>query len=279
MRAPYDLDRRNGHCMEAAHFRSFYHFEPDIQSSHHSEPGIQYKLDIQSGVIRHADGPDFRIRMGNNIVGVEVTRLFTSQDGPALESTQESIFDGACRKAERLNLPPADVTLFFNLRRPLRAADRQRITDAIVQVVADNMPAHGDTVQLEHRPGQPSEVDLIQIHRQCRREVGRWRADFEFSVIESNVSDIVQKAITEKAARLPAYLKACEECWLLLVADSFKASGNLKFGEAGQKHAFLSPFTRTYALDFGRGCLHRLETAGALNTGGHHNAPLQGCEG
>jgi hypothetical protein len=30
LRAPYDLDRRNRHCMEAAHFRSFYHLEPEI---------------------------------------------------------------------------------------------------------------------------------------------------------------------------------------------------------------------------------------------------------
>jgi hypothetical protein len=33
LRAPYDIDRRNRHCMEAAHFRSFYHFEPDIRAS------------------------------------------------------------------------------------------------------------------------------------------------------------------------------------------------------------------------------------------------------
>ena len=258
LRAPYDLDRRNGHCMEAAHFRSFYHFEPDIRSDCNCEPTIQYERDIQSGVITHADSPDFRVRIGNNIIGVEVRRLFTSSDGPAIESTQESIFDEACRKAERLNLPPAEVTLFFNLRRPLRIAARRRITDAVVRVVADNMPAEGDKADLKHRPGQPPEVDQIQINRRSRREVGRWRADFEFSKIESNISSIVREAIAEKGNRLPTYLKVCNECWLLLVADSFKPSGNLKFGEVGQQDTFSSPFTRTYALDFGRGYLHRL---------------------
>jgi len=252
--------------MEAAHFRSFYHFEPDIRSGHDSEPDIQYKLDIQSGVITHADSPDFRIRLGTNMIGVEVRRLFTSPDGPALESTQESIFDEACRAAERLNLPPADVTLFFNLRRPLRVADRRRITDALVQVVADNMPPEGDTAELEHQLGQPSEIDLIQINRRSRREVGRWRADFQFSTIERNTFAIVQEAITEKANRLSTYLKVCDECWLLLVADSFKASGNLDFSEDSQMHTFSSPFTRTYALDWGRPHLHRLETAGSSPT-------------
>src|SRR6266446_821152 len=96
LRAPYDLDRRNRHCMEAAHFKSFYHFEPDIRSGHNFEPDIQFKLDIQSGIITHADKPDFRIRAGNKIIGVEIRRLFISPDGPAIESKQESIFDEAC---------------------------------------------------------------------------------------------------------------------------------------------------------------------------------------
>jgi hypothetical protein len=251
LRAPYDFDRRNKHCKEAAYFRSFYHFEPDIQS----------------GVITHADSPDFRIRAGDNIIGVEVTGLFTSPDGPALESTQERIFDQACRKAERLNLPPAGVILFFNLRKPLRVADCRRIAHAVVKVVADNMPADGDMAELEHRPGQPSEVDLIHIERQYRREVGRWRADYKFSAIERNISDIVQEAITKKTARLTTYRKACDECWLLLVADSFMASGNLEFGEVNQTHTFSSPFMRTYVLDFGRGRLQPLKTAAVRHFG------------
>jgi hypothetical protein len=96
-RAQYDLDRRNRHCLEAAHFRSFYHFEPDIRSNPHTKPELQFVLDIQSGVITHDDKPDFRVQVGAKTIGIEATRLFTSADGPALESTQESIFDKACR--------------------------------------------------------------------------------------------------------------------------------------------------------------------------------------
>jgi hypothetical protein len=261
LRAPYDLDRRDGRGMEAAHFKSFYHFEPEIRSGRQLEPNEQFEHDLKSRVITHNDSPDFRVRVNDIIIGVEIRRLFISPDGPALESTQESIFDQVCRKAEHLNLPPVDVTLFFNLRKPLRGADCRRIADAVVQVVATNLPADGDIVELENRPGQPAEVDLIQINRarrESRPEQGRWRADFNFSAIVTDVFGIVQTAIKEKAARLPTYLKVCDECWLLLVADSFKASGNLKFSGSEEKHPLLSPFKRTYALDFGRGCLHRL---------------------
>ena len=250
--------------MEAAHFRSFYFFEPDIRSSQHLKPEIQFPLDMQSGVISHDDRPDFRIRIGSKTVGIEITRLFTSADAAALESTQEGIFDQACRKAERLNLPAVDVMLFFNLRRSLPKADRCRIANAVVQLVAANIPADGGRADLEHRPGQPPEVDLIQINPPSRPEQGRWRADFSFSKIERNTLEIVQEAITKKAGLLPTYLKACDECWLLLVADSFKASGNLDFSEDSQMHIFSSPFARTYALDWGRPRLHRLEVVGAF---------------
>ncbi len=245
LRQWYDFDRHNGHGMECEYFNSFHYLEPDIQS----------------GAITHADRPDFRIRVSNGVIGVEVTRLFTPLASPAIESTQDGILDQACSKAECLNLPPACVTLFSNLRVPLRTADRTRIADAVVQVVADNMPADGDTAELEGQPGQPSEVDLILIDRRYCEAPGSWRWD-EARRIERDVSGIVQRAITEKANRLPTYLTCCGECWLLLVADSFRASGNLKFGEVGQMHALSSPFMRTYLLDFGRGHLYRLQNSG-----------------
>lgn len=259
--------------MEAAHFRSFYHFEPDIRSNPHPKPELQFVLDIQSGVITHDDKPDFRVQVGAKTIGIEVTRLFTSASAPALESTQESIFDEACRQAERFNLPPVDVILFFNVCKSLRRADCCRIADAIVRLIAANIPSGGNRIDLEHRPGQPPEVDLIQINPPYRPQQGRWRADFAFSKIERNTFAIVQEAIRKKAGLLHTYLKACDECWLLLVADSFKASGNLDFSEDSQMQTFSSSFTRTYALDWGRPRLHRLETAGALPTRTPPKAP------
>lgn len=249
LQAPYDFDRQNNHGMELTYFKSFQHFEPNLRGD----------------IIAHADrkpGPDFRVRAGNKIVGVEVTTLCTPLASRAIESTEDRILDEACSMAEGQGLPPACVTLFFNLHKPLRVADRIRIADAVVKVVAENMPPEGDLADLEMRPGQPSEVDLIQVNRRYPRELGRWRAGSEFRAIERNVSGIVQEAITEKASRLSTYVTTCDECWLLLVADSFRGSGNLSLVESGQKQAFSSGFARTYLLDFGRGYLYQLDNTG-----------------
>jgi hypothetical protein len=118
------------------------------------------------------------------------------------------------------------------------------------------MPATGNSVELEMMPGQPREVDLILINRVHCRPPGRW--DFgNARIVERFATDIVQRAIDEKAKKLDAYLKCCSECWLLVVADSFRDSGSFDFDDFGGK-SFSSPFSRTYLLDFGRGRLHRL---------------------
>jgi hypothetical protein len=226
LRSLYEFDRRNNQDMEGRYFKSFQYFEPDIQSG------------LVIGQAERRPGPDFRVRVGDNVIGVEVTRLLTPLGNPAIEATQQKILDEVCARAERLNLPPAFVSLFFNLRRPLRTGDHRiaRIADAVVQIVANNMPADGDQTKLEQQPGQPSEVDLILANR-YRCERARWSAGPEFRAIERNTFAIVQEAITKKTERLRSYLDVCDECWLLLVADSFVASGNLEFDEAVQAHA------------------------------------------
>ncbi len=167
----------------------------------------------------------------------------------------------ACRKAQEQELPPAHVTLFFNLSGPLNSAARRRIADAVVRVVAEQMPANGESVELERAPAQPREVDLITINRIHCSAPGRW-AWIKVGTIERDPARLVQEAIAGKAEKLSSYLQCCSECWLLLVADSFRASGKLAFGDTCQSHIFLSPFARTYVLDFGKGRLYPLRTSG-----------------
>src|ERR1700682_3161765 len=135
-----------------------------------------------------------------------------------------------------------------------------KIASAVVQVVADNMPADGNSLQLEGKKSQPSEVDLILVNRWHCEKPGRW-VWLESRATEKDVIGLIQEAINAKALKLSAYMKSCKECWLLLVADSFRASGKLGFDESCQLHTFNSPFARTYVLDFGTGKLHRLQTS------------------
>lgn len=241
MRSPFDFDRQDGRHMECEYFNSFQHFEPEVQG----------------GVVEHVDRPDFQVTLGKRVIGVEVTRLFKRNGAQAIESTQDRILETVCHKAQQHGLPPAQVTLFFSLPSSLDGARRECIAESVVRVIAKHMPDEGGSITLEMQPGQPNEVDLITVNRvHCR---ARWQW-LEMHAIERNVNGLVQEAITRKSKRIKDYLERCDECWLLLVMDSFRSSGNLAFDDTS--HIFTSPFTRTYVLNFGRGRQHRLKTKG-----------------
>ena len=139
LRSPFDFNWQDTSKMESEYFKSFRYFEPEIQS----------------GSTTHDDSPDFRVNVSDRVVGVEVTRLFKPEGRQDVESTQERILEEACRRAQEQELPPAQVTLFFNLSGPLCSAACTRIADAVVRVVGEQMPADGESVELERAPSQP----------------------------------------------------------------------------------------------------------------------------
>jgi hypothetical protein len=126
------------------------------------------------------------------------------------------------------------------------------------------MPPNGESVRIERARGQPSEVDLILVNRVHCRAPGRWWS-LKFEPIATDAARVVYERIAKKSEKLTSYLERCSECWLLLVADSFRASGKLAFDNICHSHVFMSPFARTYVLDFGKGRLYNLRTSDRLD--------------
>lgn len=230
--------------MELEYFSSFQFFESDVRSL----------------AFDQTEAPDFRTTEVRPSIGIEVTRLFRRGARPDMESSKDRILDDARSIAEVMNLPPADVTLFFSFEGTVAAADRLRIAKGAVEVIAANMPSEGAHTHLEYCTGQPPEVDLILINRVHCGVHGEWRW-LEAGKVEYDVFGLIDAAIGRKSDKLEEYLKACDECWLLLVGDSFRPSGKLAIDKHGAHQEFESPFSRTYFLDFGRGQLHRLKTS------------------
>ena len=73
------------------------------------------------------------------------------------------------------------------------------------------------------------------------------------NAIQYDAIERVQDAITRKDKIYDACLRKCDECWLLVVADSFVSSGNIHPDTASLSHVYTSPFSRIYFLDFGLG--------------------------
>jgi hypothetical protein len=135
--------------------------------------------DFPAGELIEGETPDFLvITPTGRKIGIEHTQVFkkSGTDETAEqpdEATKDFIRTAAKRHAEFLRLPPAHVALFFNSqylrrttgakRRFLTKAEKQSIAESIAVFVGTHMPAQGCSVECDRRPGQPRQVDLIQI--------------------------------------------------------------------------------------------------------------------
>src|SRR5260370_36795549 len=91
-------------------------------------------------------------------------------------------------------------------------------------------------------------VDAVYIHRDARVDgAARWVVSRARWVWPDAVP-LIQEAIDDKAAKYEGYLEHCDECWLLVVADSRKGSASMHVDELN--HCFSSPFAQTFFLDF-----------------------------
>ena len=168
-----------------------------------------------------------------------------------------------------MHLPSANVWLFFNaqyLRRTVGAkrrfftkAEKQRIAESIATFVGAHMPAQGCSINCDSLPDQPRQVDQILIGRNGPVDYHDWRC-LEFNAIQYNAIDRLQDTINKKNMRYAACISECEECWLLVVADSFSSSGNIHPDEASLSHVYTSPFDRIYYLDLVPGRVAPLKT-------------------
>lgn len=232
-------------------------------------------VDFPAGDLIEGETPDFVIiTPTGKTIGIEHTQVFKKPgaDNTAEqpdEATKDFITTAAKRHAELLELPSAHVALFFNaqyLRRDTGAkqrfftkAEKQSIAESIAVFVGKHMPAQGCSVECDWRPGQPRQVDLIQINRiyPVDRHIWRWP---EFKIIQYNAIERLQDAITKKCKVYAPCLCECDECWLLVVADLFQSSGNIHPDATSLSNIYISPFSRIYFLDFGLGRVSRLNT-------------------
>jgi len=221
--------------------------------------------DFPSGNLQEREEPDFLLVTQMRKIGIEVTQIFKTYDKRSLqtiETTKEAITAFARCYSERMKLPPAHVSLFFSLQKPLRRDAQKAIAHRVSRVVRDNMPLPGSSVNLEHGEGgprdQPIEVDLICINRVHSVDKHRWTWP-EFGSVLMDAATQLERVIAEKSKKLDAYLRCCDECWLLIVAPSFKPAGMIHPDTNTLSRTYASRFGRTYFLDFGRGCLFRLQ--------------------
>lgn len=219
-------------------------------------------VDFPEGEVWHEDSPDFLIYTNDGLVGVEHRQLF-QPDHPeknsiqARESQVDELLAIAQEHAELRGMPPIHISLFFSkqMKSGLNKKQKLALGRDTATAVYKNLPNESETLELDysncHRLGFPDEVDHVFLSRYDGDDQHRWRS-IEAGKPISDCRDALQKAICEKAQRLPSYrhTQNLTECWLLIVANGLNPSSFFEPNELSTNHMYTSPFDRTYFFNF-----------------------------
>jgi hypothetical protein len=214
------------------------------------------------------ESPDFIIHTITRRIGIEITRIYIDSSErknslQSLEATKTRVTDLSKEIFEKgSETRTGSVTLFFNLTRPLRRYEEKNIAGAVSETIRRNFPPMGEAVELECHPSsvQPAEVDLILVNRVYPYYRWDWT---EAGIVQKDAVAHIQSAINDKAQRIETYLTSCDECWLLIVAPSMRPSGKIHPDRDSLENTYVSPFAKTYYLNFGRGAVACLKTVPA----------------
>jgi hypothetical protein len=187
--------------------------------------------------------PDLLFSYQGKKVGVEHTRLF-SDDGSSASSFQAYEYNidtvaETCRvEYLRRGLPPVEVKLFMPQAR-LSKKGIPILARWIVEAVERFLPENPGQAEIRNdwSGNFPEEIECIRMIR------FKGQTSTSFFTLRSAWLRTVEKGwlqtkVDEKASRLPGYLSACDEVWLLMAEEQSGLSNTLEIPDAIWREPF-----------------------------------------
>lgn len=222
----------------------------------------------------HSQKPDFRYCCGELVTGIEHTeikRAWSILGIPSLAQLK-GLHRGIVRKAERLaaeqGLPPLHVQVLFHdhfYRYPNKG---EQAVHGLLGTILRNLDKvmkmdTGDSVRID--PPSPF-VGISMVYATPGTAYGKtWLTHHRWEVMEPGLVSIgfapeLQDVITKKNTKIHEYLNACDQCWLLIVADRTKADQKFAFTPEMQEYVYESAFERTFFLEIAERFVTELTT-------------------
>lgn len=219
------------------------------------------------GELREGDpAPDYLVEWNRGAAGIEVTQVFRPDEElgltlQALESARDRLFSEAAGLWEDSQGGPVHVIAHVSHVHPRRVSE---LAHALFRLVRDNLPDRNDSTRIDLDSAwpreAPAELHSLSIIRSDRLSRSHW-SGAGASLIPPLGEDTLRDAIAKKA--LKSYTSGDGESWLLVVMDSFAASGmfDLERTEADWG-CFETQFDRLYLLDAFGGQVWELTVCG-----------------
>ena len=226
--------------------------------------------DLQGEIVDdRSEAPDFIVKFGHELVGIEMTELFVrggsdARNLQAQESLAHRIVSNAKRLYESSGAQHAHVSVHFAPRADLRSLNRDETAAALSAFVKARALVVGQLVQWQ--PDDvgnvlPEVITYVQMLGVPERRMAHWTVPNAGWVVPLTAT-VLQASIDEKAALLPAYARRVPTNWLLLVADGGKPSQLFDGPSAAVASAISSPFARTFYFARMRGAVVELGPPG-----------------
>lgn len=207
--------------------------------------------------------PDFRYQSDRLIIGIEHTEIKRTnsvqgiQPLAQLKGTHRKIVKKAEQIAMKQGLSPIHVQVLFHDRFYRYPNKGEKAVQGLLDTVLTNLDKvlkteTGNSIRID--PPSPF-VGISAIYVTSGTAYGKvWLPDHRWEVMEPGtvstafVPDI-QNAITKKNQKIDTYLKTCDQCWLLIVADRTRADQKFAFTPEMQTHVYESKFEKTFFLE------------------------------
>ena len=201
--------------------------------------------------------PDFVLTFGSRRVGIEMTDLYLNQPRAGRpRQEQESLRWRVVKTAEQLyadrGLPPVHVSVHFNTEAVLEKTAVRRLATQMVDWAAARIPRAGASFEEEcdwvNRAYFPEQLHALRVYRHDWMSSPRFSAPDADYVPDLTVDD-VRRTLKRKNARRHAYLRKCDEVWLVVNLNADRLSMTFEIGDAITQTAYDTPFARVFLLE------------------------------
>ena len=215
------------------------------------------------------EAPDVIIRVGEELVGVEITELFKDQPGTSgslqgQESLAQRIVANASQLYRESGAQHAHVFVHFAPGRDLRKVNRDETASRLATFVQTQAFVSGQLIKW--RPDYatdtlPDVISMVYMLGVPETSMAHWSSP-SAGWVAPMTNEILQTRVDEKAALLPKYVLRVKKNWLLLVSDGTKPSQLFELPTKEDALAVVSPFDRTFYLSRFKGVVLELGTPG-----------------